>query len=114
MLPALKNYYITLLNEFDKIETDKEFLAKLYLDVADSFSRLPFSFENQESIILPLVDKALAHYIQCKDTEYQEENTAEELNNPDVLYSIVKLDYKYDSFIEKANKVRSRANIETI
>lgn len=114
MLPALKNYYITLLNEFDKIETDKEFLAKLYLDVADSFSRLPFSFENQESIILPFVDKALAHYIQCKDTEYQEENTAEELNNPDVLYSIVKLDYKYDSFIEKANKVRSRANIETI
>lgn len=114
MLPALKNYYITLLNEFDKIETDKEFLAKLYLDVADSFSRLPFSFENQEAIILPFVDKALAHYIQSKDTEYQEENTAEELNNPDVLYSIVKLDYKYDSFIEKANQVRSRVNIEAI
>lgn len=114
MLPALKNYYITLLNEFDRIETDKEFLAKLYLDVADSFSRLPFSFENQESIILPFVDKALGHYIQSKDAEYLDEDAAEELNNPDVLYPLVKLDYKYDTFIDKANQTRSRANLETL
>lgn len=114
MLPALKNYYITLLNEFGRIETDKEFLAKLYLDVADSFSRLPFSFENQESIILPFVDKALGHYIQSKDADYQNEKTAEELNNPDVLYPLVKLDYKYDAFIDKANQIRSRANLETL
>lgn len=114
MLPALKNYYITLLNEFDRIETDKEFLAKLYLDVADSFSQLPFSFDNQESIILPFVDKALGHYIQSKDSEYQDEMAAEELNNPDVLYPLVKLDYKYDSFIEWANQIRLRANLETL
>ena len=114
MLPALKNYYITLLNEFDRIETDKEFLAKLYLDVADSFSRLPFSFDNQESIILPFVDKALGHYIQSKDPEYQDEIASEELNNLDVLYPLVKLDYKYDSFVERANQIRLRANLETL
>lgn len=114
MLTALKNYYITLLDEFDRIETDKEFLAKLYLDVADSFSQLPFSFDNQESIILPFVDKALSHYIRSKDSEYQDEIAAEELNNPKVLYALVKLDYKYDSFIERVNQIRLRANLETL
>lgn len=114
MLPSLKEYYIELLKAFDRIETDKEFLAKLYLDIADSFSRLPFSFENQETIILPFIDKALGHYIQSKDTEYQDAEMAESLNNPDILYPLVKLDYKYDSFIEKANQIRSRANLETI
>ena len=89
-------------------------MAKLYLDVANSFSQLPFSFDNQESIILPFIDKALVHYIQSKDSEYQDEIAAEELNNPGVLYPLVKLDYKYDSFLERANQIRLRANLEKL
>ena len=109
MLPSLKNYYISLFNEFERIEKDKDLLARLYLDVADSFSRLPFSFDNQESVILPFIDKALAHYIQDKNPVYKDPIEAAKLDDPQIVHSLIKLDYKYDPFVSKVNDILSRA-----
>ncbi len=114
MLPAIKEYYIQLLSKMELIESDHKLLSELYINVANAFSKLPFSYDNQEKMVLPFVDKALGHYIQSKDSKYQDEIAAEELNNPNVLYPLVKLDYKYDSFIERANQIRLRANLETL
>lgn len=112
MLPALKNYYITLLNEFDRIETDKDFLAKLYLDVADSFSRLPFSYENQEEIIRPFTNKALGHYIQTKEPKYQQPDYIERLDNPEMVDTLIKMKYGNEMFVQNTNIILKRVNLE--
>ena len=112
MLPALKNYYITLLNEFDRIETDKVFLAKLYLDVANSFSKLNFSFANRESIIEPFAIKALGLYIKSE----KEDEDDEDLTHLSVIRHIIKADSDLQDaeIVKDANEIFERVKIEKI
>ena len=71
LIPPLKAYYYELLGKMEKLENDKLFISRIFLDVADAFSRLNFSFANRESIIEPFATKALGLYIK---NEREEEN----------------------------------------
>lgn len=115
MIPSLKNYYCELLETLEQIEDDKMLLANLYLDVADSFSKLPFSFENQEDIVIPFVQKALGRYIQEKDSEYATNNEKTlELEDISSVKAIIQIDYKYDDFTQRANRILEQAKISPI
>lgn len=115
MIPSLKSYYGELLETLEKIEDDKIFLANLYLDIADSFSKLPFSFENQEDIVNPFVHKALGRFIQHKNNEYiTDYEKSLELEDILSVRTIIQMDHKYDEFTQRVNKVLEQAKISPI
>lgn len=58
MLPSLKEYYLTLLSNLERIESDKMFLSQIYLDVANAFCKL----EQKHRIVEPFLEKSLRLY----------------------------------------------------
>lgn len=113
MVPALKDYYYQLLTNMELIESDKELMSQLYLDIANSFSLLPFSFDNQEEIILPFTNKGMVKFIQSQDEKYCTEEYSERLNNPDTVKAIVAMNYRNASYVKDANIVLKRSNLES-
>lgn len=114
MIPALKEYYYTLLSNLELIESDKTLLSQLYFDIADSFSKLPFTFENQEEIILPFTNRAVCHFIQGQDEKYcSEKKYVERLNDPSSLKTIVALNYTNAQFVKDVNVVLKRVNLDS-
>ena len=85
-------------------------VANLYLDVAESFSKLPFSFERQEGIVIPFVQRALGRYIQANDNDYINDNEkALELDDWLSLKAIVQMDHKGKDFTQRANQILEQA-----
>lgn len=113
MVPALKEYYYQLLSSMELIESDKKLMSQLYLDIADSFSKLPFSFDNQEEIILPFTNKGMVKFIQSQDEKYCTDEYTERLDNPDTVKAIVAMNYRNTPFVKNANTVLKRSNLET-
>lgn len=113
MIPSLKEYYLTLLSNMELIETDNQLLSKLYIDIADSFSNLPFSFDNQEEIILPFANKAMTKFIQSQDRKYCSEEYAKRLEDPDTVKAIVAMNYRNSPFVKDTNTILQRSNLET-
>lgn len=113
MIPALKEYYLTLLSNMELIETDKQLLSQLYIDIADSFSRLPFSFDNQEEIVLPFANKAMTKFIQSQDGKYCSDEYAERLEDPNTVKAIVAMNYRNSPFVKETNAILQRSNLET-
>ena len=113
MIPALKEYYYQLLSNMELIESDQKLMSKLYLDIADSFSKLPFSFDNQEEIILPFTNKGMVKFIQSQDDKYCTDEYTERLDNPDTVKAIVTMNYRNSQFVKDANIVLKRSNLET-
>ena len=58
MLPSLKEYYLTLLSNLERIESDKMFLSQIYLDVANAFCKL----KQRHLIVEPFLEKSLRLY----------------------------------------------------
>lgn len=58
MLPSLKEYYLTLLSNLERIESDKMFLSQIYLDVANAFCKL----KQRYLIVEPFLEKSLRLY----------------------------------------------------
>lgn len=112
MMPSLKDYYYTLLNSLEIIESDKTFLSQMYLDVACAFSRLKFSFVNRENIIEPFATKALGLFIKNWDQTIDDEN----LKYLDVIEVIVKSnpDLQDEEFIQEANKILERSRFKRL
>lgn len=113
MVPALKEYYYQLLSSMELIESDKKLMSQLYLDIADSFSKLPFSFDNQEEIILPFTNKGMVKFIQSQDEKYCTDEYTERLENPDTVKAIVAMNYRNNPYVKDANIVLKRSNLET-
>lgn len=113
MIPALKEYYFTLLSNMELIETDKQLLSELYINIADSFSRLPFSFDNQEEIILPFANKAMAKFIQSQDVKYCSDEYARRLEDSNTIKAIVAMNYRNSPFVKDTNTILQRSNLET-
>ena len=113
MVPALKEYYYQLLSSMEVIESDKKLMSQLYLDIADSFSKLHFSFDNQEEIILPFTNKSMVKFIQSQDEKYCTDEYTERLDDPDTVKAIVAMNYRNYPFVKDANIVLKRSNLET-
>lgn len=113
MVPALKEYYYQLLSSMELIESDKKLMSQLYLNIADSFSKLPFSFDNQEEIILPFTNKGMVKFIQSQDEKYCTDEYTERLDNPDTVKAIVAMNYRNNPYVKDANNVLKRSNLET-
>lgn len=109
---ALKNYYIELLANLELIEKNKELVAQIYLDVADAFSKLEFSFTNREQIITPFTIKALSLFIQVHD----QDETGEGLDRLPVLRSIIKgnMEYQTSDIVKRTNQILERIKIDKI
>lgn len=112
MIPSLKDYYYTLLDNMESIEEDKMLISRIYLDVADAFSKLNFSFANRESIIEPFATKALGLYIK----NVNEDEDEEDLKHLSVIRHIIKADTDLQSaeIVQDANEVLVRAKIEKL
>lgn len=112
MMPSLKDYYYTLLNSLEIIESDKTLLSQMYLDVACAFSRLKFSFVNRENIIEPFATKALGLFIKNWDQTIDDEN----LKDLDVIDVIVKSnpDLQDEEFIQEANEILERSRLKRL
>ena len=112
MLPSLKAYYYELLNKMEEIENDKLFISRIYLDVADAFSKLNFSFANRESIIEPFATKALGLYIKNE----REDEDEEDLTHLSVIRHIIKADSDLQDaeIVKDANEVLKRVKIEKV
>lgn len=63
MLPSLKEYYLTLLSNLERIEDDKMLLSQIYLDVANAFCKL----KQRHLIIEPFLKKSLRLYAISKN-----------------------------------------------
>lgn len=109
MLPSLKAYYYDMLQRMEELDCDKEMIARTYLDVADSFSRLNFSFERRGMIIEPFVKKALAIHIQSIDPE----ENSEDLEKLSIIRHIVKSDNKLQKsdIFQSANDILGRVKM---
>lgn len=112
MIPSLKAYYFKLLEQMEFIETDKILLSRLYLDIADAFSRLDFSFVNRENIIEPFATKSLGLYIKNAN-EDEDEN---ELQHLSVIRHIIKSEPELQNsdIVQEANEVFIRAKMEKL
>lgn len=113
MIPALKEYYFTLLSNMELIETDKQLMSELYINIADAFSKLPFSFDNQEEIILPFANKAITKFIQSQDEKYCSDEYTKRLEDPNTVKAIVAMNYRNSPFVREANTILQRSNLET-
>lgn len=109
MLPSVKEYYYTLLSNLERIENDKNMLANIYLDVADAFSRLNFSFANRETIIEPFTIKGLSLFVQTVDSN----EDPEELKTLPMLRHIIKSELKYQQsdIVVHTNEIFERVKI---
>lgn len=112
MIPSLKDYYYSLLQNLETIEKDKLFVARIYLDVADAFSRLNFSFANRENVIEPFATKALGLYIKTENSSENEED----LNHLSIIRHIIKSNSEYQNsdIVKDANEVLVRSKIEKL
>ena len=103
MLPALREFYVSLLNEYGWLEADKEFLARLNLDIAEGFSNLPFTFRNQEEIVRPFTDNALCLYMESQGRRVGDDVGA--------ALTAAQLDFADDRFVRRIDDVRGRAKL---
>lgn len=112
MIPSLKEYYYTLLTNMELIEEDKALLSQLYLDVADAFSKLEFSFSNRESVIEPFATKSLSLYIANNIEQYE----SEELGNLAEIRYIIKSEPELQNteLAIKANAVLERSKMKKL
>lgn len=112
MLPSLKTYYYELLNKMEEIENDKLFISRIYLDVADAFSKLNFSFATRENIIEPFATKALGLYIKNE----REDEDEEDLTHLSVIRHIIKADSDLQDaeIVKDANEVLERVKFEKL
>lgn len=112
MLPSLKAYYYDMLQRMEELDCDKSMIAQTYLDVADSFSKLNFSFERRGLIIEPFIKKALAIYIQTQDPE----ESSEDLDKLSIIRHIVKLDKKMQQsdIVKTANDILGRVKMQSL
>lgn len=112
MIPSLKSYYYELLQNLETIEDDKLFISRIYLDVADAFSRLNFSFINRESVIEPFTTKALGLYIK----ENRPEENESDLKHLPIIRHILKTnpDLQDSDIVRDSNEVLTRSKIEKI
>ena len=109
MIPSLKDYYYTLLATLERIEEDKTFVSQLYLDVADAFSKLKFSFDNNENVIEPFAVKSLSLFIK-------EQQPEEELGSLAEIRYVIKSepDFQNAEIVQKANEVLERSKIKKL
>ena len=90
MKDSLKSYYYDMLQRMEEIGCDRTMISETYLDVAYSFSKLNFSFEDRKSIIEPFVTRGLSIYIQNND----ESETGEDLDKLPIIRHIIKSEKK--------------------
>lgn len=112
MLPSLKQYYYDLLNRLEEIECDKKLLAEIYMSVADSMSRLNFSFATREQLIEPFATRSLALYIKSEDESEDEDD----LKNLSTIRHIVKAtpSYQNSTIVSQANSIFERVKMDSI
>lgn len=112
MLPSLKEYYYEMLNKMEELNCDKEMIATTYMEVAESFSKLNFSFPIRESIIEPFATKALGMYISSQDSD----EDPRELEHLPVLRHIIRAEPKYQSsiLVQRVNEVFERVKMQTL
>ena len=112
MLPSLKSYYYNMLQKMEDLDCDKEMIATTYLEVAESFSKLNFSFSVREGIIEPFAIKALALYIESQNSDEK----ASELDKLPMLRHIVKSNPQYQStaMIMRVNEMFERVKMPTL
>lgn len=112
MLPSLRDYYYELLNKMELLESDKLLVSRIYLDVADAFSKLDFSFSRREEIIEPFTTRALGLYLKNEKEEEKDE----------ILDSIPLIQHVFNSnpelkkseFVADANQILERAKLKPI
>lgn len=110
MIPSLKDYYYTLLTTLERIEEDKTFVSQLYLDVADAFSKLKFSFDNNENVIEPFAVKSLSLFIKEQQPEEDKLGSLAEIRY--VIKS--EPDFQNAEIVQKANEVLERSKIKKL
>ncbi len=112
MLPSLKAYYYDMLQRMEELDCNKEIIATTYMEVAESFSRLNFSFSVREAIIEPFAEKALALYVTSQDTE----EDINEINHLPILRHIIKSEPKYQSakLVQQANDIFKRTKMQSL
>lgn len=112
MMPSLKTYYYDILIKMEELKCDREMIATIYLEVAESFSKLNFSFKTRESIIEPFAIKALGLYVSSQDPE----EDLDDLNRLPILRHIIKSEPKYQSsnFVQRINKVFERVKMQLL
>lgn len=112
MLPSLKAYYYDMLQRMEELDCNKEMIARTYMEVADSFSKLNFSFPIRESIIEPFATKALGIYISSQDSD----EDPRELERLPVLRHIIRAEPKYQSsiLVQRVNEMFERVKMPTL
>lgn len=112
MLPSLKAYYYDMLTKMEELNCDREMIAKTYMEVAESFSKLNFSFPIREAIIVPFATKALGLYVSSQDSE----ENPDDLNNLTILRHIIKSEPKYQSsdLVKRINEVFKRVKMQLL
>lgn len=112
MLPSLKAYYYDMLQRMEELDCNKEMIANVYMEVAESFSKLNFSFPIREAIIEPFAKKALGLYIQIHDNEEDTKN----LEKLSMIRHIIKSEPKYKnaSLVIRANDVFNRVKMQSL
>lgn len=112
MLPSLKAYYYDMLQRMEELDCNKEMIANVYMEVAESFSKLNFSFPIREEIIEPFAKKALGLYIQIHDSEEDVRN----LEKLSMIRHIIKSEpkYKNSSLVIRANDVFNRVKMQSL
>lgn len=105
MIPSLKDYYYTLLTTLERIEDDKNLISQMYLDVADAFSKLKFSFTNNESVIEPFVEKSLSMFLKEQQPNEEEPSSLAEIRY--VIKS--EPEFQDEDILKKANMVLERS-----
>ena len=112
MLPSLKAYYLDMFRRMEEMNCDKEMIATTYLEVAESFSKLNFSFPIRESVIEPFATKALSLFISSQDSEEDDEDLA----RLPVLRHIIKAEPKYQNsqIVQRVNDVFERVKMQPL
>ena len=75
MIPSLQDYYYSLLNKMELIESDKLLLSQIYLDVAEAFGRL----KQKQTVIEPYLDRSLRLYAMSESLLTSDEDTTKSL-----------------------------------
>ena len=75
MVPSLQDYYYSLLNKMELIESDKLLLSQIYLDVAEAFGRL----KQKQTVIEPYLDRSLRLYAMSENLLTSEEDETKSL-----------------------------------
>ena len=101
-----------MLTKMEELNCDRGMIAKTYMEVAESFSKLNFSFPIREAIIEPFATKALGLYVSSQDSE----ENPDDLNNLTILRHIVKSEPKYQSsdLVKRINEVFERVKMQSL